>query len=583
MRILLSLTVSQSAGFALLIGCVWGGKGAQLVQHWVGRRSSTCSNKNRNMSDPKRSQPLRPSLSEHTLEQAKTGFERFAIMENYSDNRDEKRQSIVLNNEYDSSESNISDTAVADDLIDMSKRKKVVDKHVKNSKVRFKKDGQMRSNFGDLNFKPRETIFDTEIRFGAKFYGLYIAFWICVLFFGLDVLCGYHINHGNLFQSEIVRLMVKDIVKVALTDFAMYLSLYISVIVQLLIKKGVISWKGTGYYFQSLFELVFLILPNYWADYMKYPWIARIFLMLHGVVMLMKVHSYAFYNGYLWEITSELNFSSKFIKKSDSLDENTKIALNNSIDFCSKELTSQNFPNNISFWNFFEYSMFPVLVYQSSYPRNDNIRLDYLFKKIAGIFGVIFLMIAISQERLYPIVMKCLELQSTTSLIYRLKMYPFILIETIPPFLSVYLLVFYLIWELILNAIAELSKFADREFYRYWWNSVDWNEYARDWNVPVHKFLLRHVYHSSISAFHVNKTAATIFTFFLSSVMHELAMYVIFKKIRFYLLMLQMSQLSLVQLSKTKWMKDKFILGNCIFWFGIVFGPSLMCTMYLVF
>ncbi|OXT10108.1 hypothetical protein B9K06_26630, partial [Bacillus sp. OG2] len=80
--------------------------------------------------------------------------------------------------------------------------------------------------------------------------------------------------------------------------------------------------------------------------------------------------------------------------------------------------------------------------------------------------------------------------------------------DTIPPFLSVYLLIFYLIWELILNSIAELSRFGDREFYAYWWNSIDWTEYARDWNVPVHKFLLRHVYHSSISAFKVNKTMA---------------------------------------------------------------------------
>lgn len=227
--------------------------------------------------------------------------------------------------------------------------------------------------------------------------------------------------------------------------------------------------------------------------------------------------------------------------------------------------------------------MFPVLVYQSEYPRNDRIRAKYLFNKILGIFGVIFLMMVISQHNLYPIVIECLRLQKTTSIWYRIKVYPLILIRIIPSFLSVYLLTFYLIWELILNALAEITRFADREFYGYWWNSVNWNEYARDWNVPVHKFLLRHVYHSSISAFKVNKTVATFMTFFLSSIIHELAMYVIFKKVRFYLLLLQMSQLCLIQITNTKYLRNMNVFNNAIFWFGIIFGPSLMCTMYLVF
>lgn len=569
------------------------------------------------MADPIENATLKKSVSENTYNKTSNGFKRFNIMQN-NGSVENRRHSIAMNDEYDSSESNVdsngSDGFEGLESADENKipgelyepeildekgtsklsstssastikyvPKNLVEKHVKNSKVRYSKNGKMRSNFGDLNFMPRETILDKEIHFGAKFFGLFIALWIIVFFMGLNVLCGYQMTHGSLFKSFIFRLMLKDLWKVALTDLLMYLSMYFSVILQLLIKKNLIKWKNTGYTLQVIYEILLLSFPLYYADTMNYPWIAQIFLMLHACVMLMKVHSYAFFNGYLWEIYDEFQFSQKIIKKGYFENDDVENALKNSIEFCSSEIKAQNFPNNLGFFNFFEYSMFPVLVYQTNYPRNDHIRWDYLFKKIIGIVGIILLMITISQQRLYPIVMKCLELQQTTTFMYRVKTYPFILIETIPPFLSIYLLVFYLIWELILNAIAELSRFADREFYGYWWNSIDWNEYARDWNVPVHKFLLRHVYHSSISAFHVNKTLATFMTFFLSSLIHELAMYVIFKKVRFYLLMLQMNQLSLVQLSKTKWMKDKLILGNCIFWFGVVFGPSLMCTMYLVF
>lgn len=451
-------------------------------------------------------------------------------------------------------------------------------------KYRYKPDGSLRSNFGDLNFQPRSTIFDSEVVFGSNFFGFFIAFWIIIFFFSLNVIVEYFSKNLTLGHSNVAVLMLVDLWKIALTDLGLYLLMYLSVFNQLLVKHGYYGWRPFGRYFQIAFELAFTIGPIWFAQWMDYPWIGRIFLMLHGMVLLMKVHSFAFFNGYLWDITEELKHSNDYLKKDkDSTNEKLVLAAEKSVNFCEFELEHQKFPNRLTVKNFFEYSMFPTLVYETSYPRNDKIRWKYLIKKVLGIFGIITIMIAIAENNLYPIVMECLELQATTTLWYRIKVYPFILIKTIPPFLCVYLLVFYLIWELILNAIAELSMFADREFYSYWWNSVDWSEYARDWNVPVHKFLLRHVYHSSISALKVNKYTAAFMTFLISSIVHELSMYVIFKKLRGYLLILQMNQLTLVQLSKTKWLKDKKVLGNCIFWFGIVFGPSLMCTMYLVF
>lgn len=112
--------------------------------------------------------------------------------------------------------------------------------------------------------------------------------------------------------------------------------------------------------------------------------------------------------------------------------------------------------------------------------------------------------------------------------------------------------------------------------------TVSWDQYARDWNRPVHNFLLRHVYHSSISFMRVNKHTATLITFFLSALIHELVMWCIFKKLRGYLLILQMSQLPLVQLSRTKLLRDRKTLGNMMFWIGLLTGPSLLTSLYLI-
>lgn len=422
------------------------------------------------MKDTLGSPALKTKLSENTLNKATSGFKRFNILQNNNDDGSaNRRKSIIMDNEYESSELNVSNTESEssekevvepprelEEVEDVGKDKHVVTpkglvethdkrgrlvyKHVKTSKVRYKKDGQMRSNFGDLIFLPRYTIFDQEIYFGAKFFGFFVAIWLCVFFFGLNVILSYHTSQGTFKNSEIVHLMLKDLWKVALFDLTMYLSMYFSVFVQLCIKSQLIRWKPTGFTLQAIYEVLLLVCPFFYADKLQLPWIAQIFLMLHSVVMLMKVHSYAFFNGYLWEIKNEYEFSTLFMKKKDILEENIVSSLEKSIKFCQDEIKSQSFPNNISFKNFFIYSMFPVLVYQSEYPRNDRIRAKYLFNKILGIFGVIFLMMVISQHNLYPIVVECLRLQKTTSIWYRIKVYPLILIRIIPSFLSVYLL-----------------------------------------------------------------------------------------------------------------------------------------------
>src|ERR1700712_5579701 len=99
---------------------------------------------------------------------------------------------------------------------------------------------------------------------------------------------------------------------------------------------------------------------------------------------------------------------------------------------------------------------------------------------------------------------------------------------------------------------------------------------------PVHNFLLRHVYHSSISAFHLNKQSATFVTFFLSACVHELIMLCLFKKVRGYLFAMQLMQLPLVSLSRTKLLKGRELLGNVVFWFGLFVGPSILTSLYLI-
>jgi sterol O-acyltransferase len=141
-------------------------------------------------------------------------------------------------------------------------------------------------------------------------------------------------------------------------------------------------------------------------------------------------------------------------------------------------------------------------------------------------------------------------------------------------------------FECVCAGFAELSYFADREFYQDWWNSTSWDQFSRRWNKPVHTFLLRHVYASSMYGLRLSRWSATLFTFFLSALCHELVMAVVSKKIRPYLFLLQVSsqphedysdlpqmiQLPLIAFSRLPIIKRNRTLGNIVFWAGLIIG-----------
>lgn len=433
-----------------------------------------------------------------------------------------------------------------------------------------------------------------QTNFGrTNFSGFYVLFWFSVAFIVTKVSVDYYIaNDGDLGQSEVIQFMTKDLVSVALIDLAMYLSIYFVFAVQYACRLKWISWNKEGWLMTSLYEAAFVIVFLYVAEnVMKFHWVAKIFLFLHSLVLLMKMHSFAFYNGYLWNIWEELSYSKGTLAKVKDTKVSSSVikSLEKSRNFCQFELDCQSekipFPSNISVNNFFMYSMFPTVVYQIEYPRTKKIRWSYVFEKLCAIFGIIFIMMVVAQMFMYPVAMRAIALRDSGIPIFwdRIKQWPHLLLDIVPSFIMMYLLVWYLIWDAILNCIAELTCFADRYFYGDWWNCVSWEEFSRLWNVPVHKFLLRHVYHSSISFLQLNKAQATIATFFISSVVHELAMYVLFNKFRLFLFFLQMYQLPLVKMGNSKFFKDRKVLGNVIFWIGICTGPSLMCTLYLTF
>ncbi|KAG1443215.1 hypothetical protein G6F56_010756 [Rhizopus delemar] len=197
-----------------------------------------------------------------------------------------------------------------------------------------------------------------------------------------------------------------------------------------------------------------------------------------------------------------------------------------------------------------------------------RIRVWYVFEKTVATIGS-FLILYVTTERF--ILPKLYDPNMSE---------PRVIIELLFPFLINYLFIFYIIFECILNAFAELSRFADRNFYDDWWNSVTYDEFARKWNKPVHHWLLRHVYSRSIESYKLSKTNATFVTFLLSSLIHELVLIIVTKKIRLYMFVIQMLQLPLIVIGRMSIFKNRFWLGNSFFWLSMMLGPPLLGILY---
>ncbi|KAJ7043690.1 MBOAT, membrane-bound O-acyltransferase family-domain-containing protein [Mycena alexandri] len=229
------------------------------------------------------------------------------------------------------------------------------------------------------------------------------------------------------------------------------------------------------------------------------------------------------------------------------------------------------YPNNLTMKNFAVYQLIPTLVYELEYPRTDRIRPIYVFEKTVATFGTFVLLYTMTESFILP------HTPSAGDSFFRA------LLDLSLPFMMAYLLLFYIIFECICNGFAELSYFADRQFYEDWWNSTSWDEFSRKWNKPVHTFLLHHVYASTMASYQLSRTSAMFVTFLLSACVHELVMVVVTKKFRFYIFLMQLIQIPLIVVSRLPAIKRNKLMGNVVFWLGLYAGFPLLCVAYVAY
>ncbi|BFZ63735.1 Sterol O-acyltransferase 2 (Sterol-ester synthase 2) [Saitoella coloradoensis] len=439
--------------------------------------------------------------------------------------------------------------------------------------------------FHRLDFEYRLTAFDphnTE-RSKTSFKGFFILFWLGLSLLVLTTLLRNLKETGRIFGTSVATLFRHNVQEVAMTDAAMILSTFYVIPIQVACSKGWINWNGIGRVLHYSLQLAWFGACMVVASVRDWSWTAIAFFTLHSIVMLMKIHSYGSYSGHLSVIRKQLNA----LKKTETVENEGLQAAKKEI--LTLELTSTlghvTYPANLKnpVWNYVDYLLVPTLCYHIEYPRTPHgIRWGYVAEKALATFGTIFLLAITVEHHIMPILTQASkDLAVEPSVVTSGLIFTEALSALLWPYMLVFLLVFYIIFECILNVFAEVTCFADRLFYDDWWNCANWESFARMWNKPVHHWLLRHVYMPCRPR--LSRAGATMMTFFISAVLHELVMGMITRKVRGYGFFCQMLQVPFMAVQKSKFMRDKELLGNVLFWLSMITGLSGMTYMYVLY
>jgi len=217
----------------------------------------------------------------------------------------------------------------------------------------------------------------------------------------------------------------------------------------------------------------------------------------HVIIVWLKTYSYAFTNR---DLRHAYLHPSK--REEDAL----------------PEIYSQcPYPQNITLSNLTYFWLAPTLVYQPVYPRNSKVRWVFVAKRVAEVFGLSVFMWVASAQYAAPVLRNSLDKIASLDLASILER--LMKLSTIS--LVIWLAGFFALFQSFLNALAEVMRFADREFYTDWWNSPSVGTYWRTWNKPVYQFMKRHVFSPLIGrGWSPGHASIAVFTF--SGILHEL-------------------------------------------------------------
>lgn len=237
----------------------------------------------------------------------------------------------------------------------------------------------------------------------------------------------------------------------------------------------------------------------------------------------------------------------------------------------------EQYPKNLSLKNIVYFWAAPTLIYQPTYPMRPSVRLS----RIPPLIGEIVTGMVVIWILMMQIGMPVIEHLAQNFSSWHIFIEDYLTLATTN--IMIWLVGFVILFQSTLNLMAEVTKFADRNFYGDWWNAGSVGTFWRDWNRPISNFFRRHLY-SPMRAAGFSRMFSANAVFIFSAILHELLFGVAthnFNGVAFLCMIIQ--PLLILATEPLEKMRGRgTTVGNCVFWISILFGqPTAIVIYYL--
>ncbi|XP_059060531.1 diacylglycerol O-acyltransferase 1 isoform X2 [Achroia grisella] len=233
------------------------------------------------------------------------------------------------------------------------------------------------------------------------------------------------------------------------------------------------------------------------------------------------------------------------------------------------------YPDNLTLKDLFYFMLAPTLCYELNFPRTARIRKRFLIKRLLEVIVGTHLVLGLLQQWMIPSLTSSIH---TFSQMDAMKMTERLLKLAVPNHL-IWLCFFYLCFHSFLNLLGELLHFADRNFYGDWWNANNIAIFWSSWNLPVHRWAVRHVYKPITERGH-SRFVASLVVFCISALFHEYLVSVPLQMFRIWAFLGMMVQPPLAIISRFAEKTWGPRWGNIIVWSSLILGQPLAIMMY---
>ncbi|XP_076866050.1 diacylglycerol O-acyltransferase 1a [Brachyhypopomus gauderio] len=231
------------------------------------------------------------------------------------------------------------------------------------------------------------------------------------------------------------------------------------------------------------------------------------------------------------------------------------------------------YPGNLTHRDIYYFVFAPTLCYELNFPRSPRIRKRFLLRRLFEMLFLMQLQVGLIQQWMVPTIqnsMKPFQNMDLSRMVERL-------LKLAVPNHFIWLIFFYWFFHSSMNFVAELMQFGDREFYRDWWNSETVPYFWANWNIPVHKWCLRHFYKPMLRR-GVNKLTAQLAVFLVSAFFHEYLVSFPLKMFRLWAFMGMMVQIPLAMFVG-RFLRGNY--GNAAVWISLIIGQPIAVLMYV--